>query len=90
MFKIEFKIKPAKELTKEIGEKIVEINKILIKKLAEQNKKTSSKEKVEKNIITINTTSEEYTATSYLAQLDKQIREVLGKQFKTAIKEIEI
>lgn len=90
MFKIEFKIKPAKELTKEISEKILEINKILVKKIGEQGKKTSSKEKVEKNLIDVTISSEEYTATSYLAQLDKQIREALGKQFKTSIKEIEV
>lgn len=90
MYKIKFEIKPVKELNNEIEKVISQIVENLKKKYEAQKRELSYKSKVEKNIIVFEVKSVSYTATDFLAQLDKQIREELGKKFKTTIKDIGI
>jgi seryl-tRNA synthetase len=90
MFEIKFKITPTKNFNKEIENAIIQIIENLKKKFQAQNRELNYKTKVEKDALVFETKSDSYSATDFLAQLDKQIREELGKKFKTAIKEIEI
>lgn len=91
MFKIKFKITPAKILNKEIENKVVEIIEGLRKKIKEQKKELEYKHTKEGNSIIFEAESKkDYLATNFIVQVDKQVREILGKELKTSIKEIEI
>jgi seryl-tRNA synthetase len=90
MFEIKFKITPIVKLNKEIENKIIEVAENLKKKLQTQKREVDYKIKIEKGSITFEAKSDSYTATDFIVQLDKLIREALGKEFKTTINEIEI
>lgn len=90
MFKIKFEIEPIKGLNDEIKEKILSVVDNLKDKFNSQNRKISYKVAVKKNTLVFDVDSDSYSATDFLVQLDKQVREALGKEFKTSIKEIKI
>jgi seryl-tRNA synthetase len=90
MFDLNLKISPAKKLNKEIEKEILKIVEDLKEKYQKQKKEFYYKAKSEKDKILVEVKSSSYSATDFLAQLDKHIREVLGRNFKTTINEIEI
>lgn len=90
MFKIKFKVTPIKGLNKDIEKKIVETANIISDKLSKQNRAVNLKINHSKEYLEFDATSENTTATDFIVQFDKQVREILGKEFKTTIKDIEI
>lgn len=90
MFDIKFKTTPIKKLGKEIEKKILEVVDNLKKKFESQKRELNYKAKTEKDSLIFEIKSNDYTATEFLAQFDKQVREALGREFKTTIKDIEI
>lgn len=91
MYTIKFEIVLTKQITKDIEKKLLEIINILQDKLKQQKKDFKYKKVIKnKQKIQINVSSKDLTATDSIVQLDKQIREVLGREFKVGIKDFKI
>jgi len=90
MYKITFNIKFSKKLTKEIDEKVKKIIAILEEKITKQKNKFNYTLKSAEEDMTIEASSDSLTATDFVVQLEKQIRENIGKEFKMGVKEFKI
>jgi len=86
MFHINFKINVGKEINKEIEKEILGLINELQGKFEKLKRNFSYKSKKEKKSLEINLDSKSYTATDFLVQFEKQVKQIIGKKFKTAIK----
>jgi len=89
MYYIKFIITPAK-LDKSIEKEILDTIEIMKNKSTEKNIKLEYKIRTEKDGIYVEINSDAYCATDFLTQLDKLIRDNLGKKFRITINDIKI
>jgi len=88
MFEIELKAKFAKKINKEIEAGVKKIIDGLKVKLSKFSPKFIYKTKITEQELILSIESDMLTATDFLVQFDKQVRETIGREFKTGIKEI--
>lgn len=90
MYSTTFEIKFSKKLTKEIEDKAKAIINALKEKLEKQGTKLNYKIKTSNDEMILEADSNSLTATDFIVQIDKQLREIIGREFKMGLKEFKI
>jgi len=81
-------VRPLKELNKDTEETILKVFDEQKIKAKVQNHTLDIKLSRKDGALLVDASGDSYIATDFIVQLDKQLRESLGKAFRTSIKEL--